>query len=165
MYLDPDMYQDDRLQKEFMNKKYLKYGILPSFLALALIGSAGLASAHGMGFFGSQATPQEVATQHAEMFQHQADLLGVSVDEIKAAWVAGKDLRTLAQEKGITDEQIKTKMQELHKQKMKEHLQALVDQGVITQAQADQRAQVMETKLQNGRHDKGFGRHGGPVGF
>ena len=140
-----------------MNKKVFGYALLPA-LVLTLVG-AGTASAHGM--FGggmSNATPEEIASRQQEMFTHQSTLLGISVDEIKNAWAKGQTLQELAKEKGISEEQLKQKMMDERKQKMQEHLQTLVDKGVITKAQADERAAFMEKHAQSG----GPGKKGGP---
>ena len=74
---------------------------------------------------------------------------GISIDEVKAAWAAGKDLVELAEEHGISKEQLKTKMEEARKAHMKSQLQALVEKGVITQDQADARLESLEAE-----HDK-----------
>lgn len=148
-----------------MKKKFAYYAILPA-LALVLLG-AGTASAHGFGFglFGQNATPQQIAEIQTKMFQQQADLLGTNIDDVKNAWAQGKTLQELATEKGITAEQLKTKLQAQRQQQMKDHMQALVSQGVITQAQADQRLQVMQQKMQNLQNGRGLGRHMGMMGL
>ena len=130
----------------FMKNK-LKYFALP-IMGFALL-AAGTASAHGW-MFGSSATPEEAAKRQTQMFEQQASLLGLSVDEMKHYWAQGKTLPEIAKEKGISEEQLKVKMQEQMKLKMQEHLNSLVQQGVITQAQADQRMQFMQSNLQAG---------------
>jgi hypothetical protein len=155
-----------------MNKKYLAYALVP-MLGLGIIGAgaASIASAHGtgggmMGFggfggFGQQATPAQIAERQTSQFQAEAELLGISVDEVKAAWAAGKNLKTLASKKGITAAQLKEKMQAKRQEMMKSHLDALVSQGVITQAQADQRLQVEQTRASQphtGRGGKDFNK-------
>ncbi len=137
-----------------MKKKYLIYAAMP-VLAVALL-LATEASAHGFGMFRGNATPQELATRHAEMFQEQAALLGVSVDDVKSAWAQGKSLWELAQEKGISEDQLQAKMKEARLAQIKSHLSTLVSQGVITQAQADQRYSWMTS--QEGSVGKRMGR-------
>lgn len=140
-------------------------------VAAAALFGATFVSAHGMGFgmFGQQLTPQQIADAQTNRFQQEANLLGVSVDDIKNAWAQGKSFQQLAQDKGITQQQLQQKMQDLRLQQMKDNLKALVDKGVITQAQADQRLQFMQTQQQNGQgKGRGFGRgmHGmGMMGF
>ncbi len=147
-----------------MKKKLALYAILP-MLALAALG-ASTASAHGWLGFNSNATPEQTAQMHTQMFQKQADLLGISVDEIKNAWAQGKTLKTLAEEKGISQQQLQEKMRQERQSQMKIQMQNLVSQGIITQAQADQRIKAMEQQS-TGKPGKGLGRgmHGMGMGF
>ncbi|MBL8030333.1 MAG: DUF2680 domain-containing protein [Candidatus Doudnabacteria bacterium] len=144
-----------------MRKKLVSYAIIPAF-ALTLVG-AGLASAHGFGSgFNKNLSPEEIAQSQQDRFTEQANLLGISVDEIKNAWAQGKTLQQLATEKGISTDQLKEKMKARAQEKMKSMLQTLVQKGVITQAQADQRLQHMQTQMQNAE-TKGFGGHKGSM--
>jgi hypothetical protein len=144
--------------------------IIASLLGLAVLASVGIASAQARGFMGigSNATPTEVAQFQTDRFQEQANILGVSVDEVKNAWAMGQSVKDLAQSKGITQEQFQKKLQELRQTKMQAHLQTLVSQGVITQAQADQRFEFMKNnqgKAKMGKGmEEGFGGHRG-MGF
>jgi hypothetical protein len=149
-----------------MKKRYLAYAIIPTLAFVAAVGAT-TASAHGWGMM-SNATPDEIAQRQTEMFQEKADLLGIGVDELKNYWAQGKDVREIAEEKGISEETIQSKMQEQRKAQMTEHLKTLVDKGVITQQQADQRLQFMEQNQdkfgrmgRGGRHGMGGGMMGG----
>lgn len=133
--------------------KYLLYAALVPAAAIGLVGMHA-ASAHGL--FVS-ATPDEIAARQETMFSNEAAFLGISVDEVKSAWAQGKTLRDMAQEHGITDEQLRVKAQERFTQKLKDQLQTLVTKGVITQAQADQRLAAMQGKIQNRPKHMGMG--------
>lgn len=126
-----------------MKKKYLVPALAVPALALTLFG-ANAVSAHGL--WGKNISPEEVAAHHQTMFENQANLLGVEVSEVKAAWAEGKNMKELALEKGISEADLKAKMQAQMKKQHEERLQALVSAGVITQAQADQRLKFMEEK-------------------
>lgn len=144
-------------------KKLFVYGFLPAVLGFGLIG-LNAASAHmgGFGFgFGAQPSADEIASRHQTMFDQQANILGLSVDEVKAAWASGKSMQTLMQEKGITQEQVQTRVKAAREQQLKTQLDALVSKGVITQAQADQRLQFMQLNAGNIGNGMGRGRHGG----
>lgn len=134
-------------------RKILTYG---SIFALALFLSAGLsqASAH----FGGMSAEDRVQMQQ-DMFARQAELLGISVDEVKDAWATGQNIFELAKAKGISEEDLKAKMQSMREAKMKEELQSLVSAGVITQAQADSRLQHMQSMKNQLGEKKGRG-HG-----
>ena len=49
-------------------------------------------------------------------------------------------------------------MKELNQERMQSQLQAMVDSGVITQEQADQRFDNMQNRFENGFGKKGFHR-------
>jgi hypothetical protein len=152
-----------------MKKKYLVYALVPAFAVALAVGGAALA--RGMFGFGmSNLTPEQIASNQNNMFQREANLLGVSVDEVKNAWAAGKTFQQLATEKGITAAQLQQKMIDQRKQDVKNYLSTLVSQGVITQAQADQRSQFidqMSSSTSKFRRvgPKTFGRHGMGMGM
>jgi hypothetical protein len=130
-----------------MKHRMLAYALIP-VIGLGLLG-AGVASAHGM--FGgtmSSLTPDQIATRQQAMFQNEANLLGISVDAVKAAWAQGKTFAQMAQDNGITQAQLQQKMQDAWMQQLKTQLQALVDNGVITQAQSDARLQAVQSRMQ-----------------
>ena len=145
-----------------MNKKYKRASLL-GVLGLTAISVASV-SAMGFGQMmgGNTLTPDEIATRQTAVFQEQASLIGASVDEVKTAWAAGKDFKTLASEKGITADQLKAKMDAERLSQMKAHMQTLVTKGVITQAQADSRITFMEKQAttKNGKKGMRGGRHG-----
>ncbi|MBI2888652.1 MAG: hypothetical protein HYY10_01885 [Candidatus Liptonbacteria bacterium] len=139
-------------------KKFIVYAFFPA-IAAGFLG-AGVASAHGFGFgFGSTLAPDEVVSRHQAMFQSEATLLGISVDDVKRGWAEGKNMFQIAADRGITKERLQQKLQDARTAQMKLHLQALVNKGVITQAQADQRLKFMEGRPHGGMNmmGKGFG--------
>ncbi len=140
-----------------MSKKYLAYTILPA-LALVLAGT-GVASAHGwFGGFGN-ATPEEIAQRQETMFQSKAELFGISADELKNYWAEGKNFEEIAGAEGITQGQLQERMTEARKKQMRNQIQTMVDNGVISQEQADQRLQFTEERMANGgKMDRGFHR-------
>lgn len=140
-----------------MKHRTLAAAASAAVIATSLLG-AGIASAHG---WSSKIDPQETADRQSAMFQDQADLLGLSVAEVKEAWAQGKDLRALAEEKGISQEDLRTRMDAKRKEQQKAELQALVDKGVITQAQADARQAVQEKRASEGGPGRGMGMKGG----
>ena len=147
----------------FMKKKLLAYGTLTA-LGLGILG-VGTASAHG--FFGMNLTPDQIASRQQEQFQKEATLLGISVEDVKNAWAQGKNLQKIADEHGITADQLAQKMKDARTAALKAQLQALVDKGIITQAQMNQRLtflQNLPNKKGGEMRGKGFG-HGFGRGF
>lgn len=142
-------------------KKLFIYSILP-VLGLSLL-SVNFASARG-GFGGfDNLTQDQIAERQQNMFQREADILGISVDDVKNAWAEGKTIKQLMDEKGIDPAQVQQRVKDAHLQQMKTHLQTLVGKGVITQAQADKRLQAMQSSIQNGAKKGRMGM--GMMGF
>ncbi len=138
-----------------MKKKYIYYALLP-VLAFSLAG-AGAASAHGFGGMfgpGANLTPEELASRQLAMFQEQADLLGLSVDQIKIAWAQGQSLPEIAKVNNISQADLQKKMQAKRQAQLASQLKTLAEKGVITQAQAEARAQFMAANTSK----KGMGR-------
>jgi len=146
-------------------KKYSIYGILP--LAVLALFITNTASAHGWGW-GKNIDPQELAQRQQEMFQEQADLLGTTTDKVKDSWAKGQTLADLAGELGISETDLQAKLKANRLAELKTNLQTLVTQGIISQAQADQRYNFMAEHIGNAAPGKhmgrmmfgGWGRHG-----
>ncbi len=136
-----------------MKRRLLAYALVPA-LGLGIL-AANMASAHGMFMTG---TPQEQATQQQKMFEQQATLFGITIDEAKAYWSEGKSIADIAKDKGLTEDQLRTKMHTARQEEMKTRIQSLVTQGVITQTQADQRLKFLSTQSAKLPMGKGFHR-------
>jgi hypothetical protein len=140
-----------------MKKKILLYSMFPALV----LGFVGVNSASAHGWFGNyNVNPDQAAQQQQTMFQNEASLLGISVDEFKNDWAAGKSVAQIAQEKGMTQQQLQDKMKQTRLDQMKAELQNLVTKGVITQAQADQRLQFVQQQTANLKGGKGMRFHG-----
>lgn len=126
--------------------KYTKIAALAALpvLGIGIFGASQVASAHGIFKGFSNATPEEIAIHHTEMFEHQSEILGLSVEEIKQAWAEGKDMKELMEEKGIDVEAVHAKMRAERESRMQEHMQTLVEKGVITEEQAQARLETMK---------------------
>ena len=133
-------------------KIYIALATLP--VLLVSVFAVSFVSAHGW----FKLSPEDAAERKSVMFEQKAALLGVSVEEMKNAWAEGKNFHELMEESGLTKEDLKVRMQESMKARMAEHLQSLVDEGVITQEQADQRSETVEDgKGFKKRFPHGFG--------
>ncbi len=138
---------------KIFKKKYLFYGIIPVLLGL---GGLSAASAHGIFGWRGQADPASMATEQAQRFEQLAEVLGISVDQVKDYWAQGKTPRDMIDELGLDETEIQDRMREIRQEHLKEQLQILVDQGVITQAQADARLQFMASHQANLGQGKGM---------
>ena len=140
-----------KLLKKMKDKKakIIAYAIAP-ILGLSMLGT-GVASAQGwFGGFGNNLTPDEIASKQTTMFQSEANVLGLSLDEVKNSWAQGKTILQLAQDHGITQDQLKEKMRAARLAELKTQLQVLVTKGVITQAQADSRISFVQSHPNEG---------------
>lgn len=126
--------------------------LVPAF-ALSLL-LAGVSSAYAFG----PISPEDIVTKHEAMFTHQAEILGISQEELKNAWSQGKSLPDIAKEQGISKEELQKKMKESRKAKMRDELKILVENGVITQEQADSRLSHMDDILKNAKRMGHFGK-------
>ena len=144
-----------------MKKKLLAYGTLAA-LGFGILG-VGTASAYG--FFGATFTPDQIASRQQAMFQNEAALLGIGVEDMKNAWAKGKSLKQVAEERGITKDQLAQKMKDARAAQLKTQLQALVDKGIITQAQMNQRLNFLQNLPNKKGGMKGMQGFGHGFGF
>jgi hypothetical protein len=105
-------------------------------------------------------SPAEIAARQQAAFQNEADILGIGVDAVKNFWAQGLTLQQMARQQGISDTDLQTKLRDARVKRTQADLQALVSQGVITQAQADSRQQAMQNKM-NSMMQNGDGMMGG----
>jgi uncharacterized protein YaiL (DUF2058 family) len=115
-------------------------------VAVKTVGAAGAAALLSLGLAGTlvQAatpSPTPTATDHRSdrraiaraVFESEADVLGLAPKALRADLKAGQKVSDLAKDKGMTKEQFETRLVA----NVKPRVAALVDQKVITQAQAD----------------------------
>ena len=126
-----------------MNKKLVSLTVLPA-LALTFVGT-GAVSAFDGGERGS-ATPKEKVERLDAMFEKKAELFGLDVGSIKTAWAEGKTMEELAEEHGIDLEALRAQHNEQRKIRRIEHINILVAECLITQAQADARFERIEQR-------------------
>jgi hypothetical protein len=103
-------------------------------------------------------TPEQIVNRQQTMFQNEANMLGISIDDVKNGWAEGKSLLQIATDHGITKEQLQQKMKDAQTAQFKSQLDTLVSSGIITQAQADKRMAFISAQVANGNMHKEFGR-------
>lgn len=142
-----------------MKNKYLLYA-LPIIMGAGMLG-IDVTSAKS---FKEMWSRDPIAFQ--ETFSEKAQILGVSDTELKDAWSQGKTILDVAKEKGITQDQLKEKMKAYRLSEAKKNLQLLVDKGVLTQTQADNRYKLMENNTnKTNKHSKGVKMEGLGMGW
>ena len=142
-------------------KKYLAYAVLPA-LAISMLG-AGVVSANG--WFGGNASPEEIAQKHETMFENRAEILGITAEELKQAWADGKKLCEIAEEQGLTQEELQERMREVKIERLQTHIQTLVADGKISQEQANEKMENMQEMFENGNGKIGKGFRNGMKGL
>jgi hypothetical protein len=141
-----------------MKYKKIALAVVP-VVAAGLMGTH-LVSAAGFGMFEhANLSADQIAQNHQQMFEKEASFLGIGVDEVKNGWAQGKSLFQIAQEHGITKVQLQQKMKDAYLAEAKIRFQALVDKGIITQAQADQRLSFLTSKSGKGFGHRMIGKH------
>lgn len=147
-----------------MKKNLLVVGILVAILAaLAVAGFAfaqqptpptpfgpGMMGGKGGGMMGGWQSEDGYGPMHEVMQDAIAEALGITHEELEERLAAGDTAWTIAQEKGLTQEEFVQLMTDARSAALNQ----LVDDGVLTQEQADWMLSRMGNGLQNGN---GFG--------
>jgi hypothetical protein len=125
--------------------------LLPVIAAVSLFGAGQAQAFGGFGFGGGGQLQAEVdvntmADRFQSAMQAKANLFGIALADIKTGWVQGKSAIEVAKEKGLTDIQIKEKLQAERDERTRAMLQAMVTKGYLTQAEADARLAFMKEK-------------------
>lgn len=137
----------------------MKKKILFLVLIFGLLVMVGANSALARGWFsnGSELNSEELVNKHQEMFLKKANLLGITPEAMKEYWSQGKDLREIANEMGLSLEDLEIKMKEKRESQMRERMSFLVEKGLITQEQAEKRLNFEN----QGVFSRGFGKNRG----
>jgi Spy/CpxP family protein refolding chaperone len=155
-----------------MKKSLVVVAILVAILtALAAVGFA-LAgrntppTPYGPGMMGGFQSEDGYGPMHETMEQAMAEALGISEEELEERHAAGETAWDIAQEKGLTEEEFIQLMSEARSQAFAK----LVEDGVLTQEQAEWMQERMGTRMQYGFGDgtgtcMGGGSRGGRGGW
>ncbi len=83
--------------------------------------------------------------QHEEILAAQAELLDMSVDELKSTLESGKKMQELVEEAGFTLTEFHEKMAERRKSIEKARLEDLLEQGKITEEEYEKKLEFIES--------------------
>ena len=157
-----------------MSKKYLIVigGLLAALLVVGVVGATSAFAQGpdnpGFGMMMNGRGPGEgrgFGFGDAEL-EAAAGVLGMTADEVKAAFEDGKTLQDLADEANVDIEDVHDAIQAVHETEMRERIAQSVEDGNMTQAQADWMLQGLDNGYMMGKGGPGgFGRgNGGPRG-
>jgi membrane-bound lytic murein transglycosylase B len=149
-------------------KKYIPYVIGTFVASSSLLGLASFASAaeishplalrgHAWGFHFMKKDPSNVS-QKADHLEKMASLFGISAQDLQNRLSQGKTIGDVIKDLGISPEQTQEKMKAEHAkhlEEMKAAIQKQVQEGKLTQAEAEKRLAHLEHPP---RH--GLGKHG-----
>jgi hypothetical protein len=125
-----------------MNKKVLVFSlaVLTIFTAIGIssVDARGF-SQNNLGFNSDQMTERRV-----QMIENNAELLGITVEQLENYHAEGKYMFEIAEELGLDVDNLREKIESNRQNRMKERLQDLVDDGKITQEQANERLESMQ---------------------
>jgi hypothetical protein len=145
-----------------MTKKYLIVigGLLAALLVVGVVGATAAYAQDqtppAVGMMGNGGGPGHghgFGLGDAEL-EAAANVLGMTTDEVSSALQSGKTLQDLATEAGVDIADVQAAIQAVHETEMRERIATAVDDGTITQENADWLLEGL---------DKGF--IGGPGGF
>lgn len=81
---------------------------------------------------------------HEKMLEEKASILGLSTGELKAMLEEGKTFKEIADEVGFDLEQFRKEMKEQRTEHLTERINKMIEDGKITQEQADEKLVWME---------------------
>jgi len=76
---------------------------------------------------------------YTQMLQIEADILGITAEELQEELDAGKNIHNIIEEKGLTSEEFDQKMLVA----IRKRLESIVEAGLLTQEQLETRMQLM----------------------
>lgn len=130
-------------------KKFLYSAIIGLFALTIVGGSVALAKGIGIGFGPG---PQQAT-------ESKAELLGMTVDELNTQ-LETKTFAELLDEQGVTHVQLQEEMQAEQQVRVEEHMQEMVDQGIMTQEEMNQHLEDIANGIRP-EVGEGFGKMGG----
>ena len=138
-----------KLSSKNNTKTTMKKILLYSLLAVGVVGLVGASAVSAQGFFhnrGMNSDGGDTKGGYENMLKTKADILGLSVEDLKAAKESGQTFQEIAEGKGLSVDELRAQMQEkkqeLRAQKM-EGMEARIAQlladGEITREQANEK--------------------------
>lgn len=132
----------------------MKKILLYSLLTVGVVGLVSASAVSAQGFFYNRA--MDSAGGYERILENKAEILGLSVDDLKAAKEEGQTFQEIAENQGLSIEELRAQMQEkkqeLRAQKMegmKAHIEELVANEEITQERADYKIQKIQERFEN----------------
>jgi Fe2+ or Zn2+ uptake regulation protein len=84
-----------------------------------------------------------------QKFDLWSKILGISVDKVKNYWAQGKNLNDMIKAENLNLTDVQNRMKQIGLDNVRQNLQKLVDSGIITQDQMNQRLEFMQNNSLN----------------
>jgi hypothetical protein len=144
-------------------------GLLAALLVVGVVGATSVYAqgpdTPGFGLMDFGRGPGGRGGLGAEELEAAAEVLGMTSDEVASALQSGKTLLDLADEAGVDIADVQAAIQAVHIAEARERIAQAVQDGNMTQAQADWMLQGLNNGYMMGGGPGGFGRGvGGPRG-
>lgn len=133
--------RDNAYSQNTMNK----FIIAGTIAALSVFVIAGSVSAAGPGASGFGKGITQGSAGYERMISEKAALLGISVDALKSKIAEGKNFLTIANELGVSQETLQSRMRAAYQ----ERLQKMVDAGLISAAEMQERLDLQKQRQES----------------
>jgi len=159
--IQPDLKNGDETMKNKMS--VLIGGLL---VALLVVGIIGATNAYAQSPLGARLHGRGPGDGRGPLggpgLEAAAEVLGMTTDELTAALRGGKTLEQVAEEAGVDFADVQAAMQAAHATEMRERIQQALEDGTITQENADWLLEGLDKGFIGGPGGFGFGGPHGP---
>lgn len=104
--------------------------------------------------------PEIYSQQLQSKFEYWSQISGIDINKIKNYWAQGKTFREMSVLEKVDLNKVQEKNREYRLSQLRTNLQELVNKGIITQEQANQRLEFYRKKLETGYGFYGRGNFG-----
>lgn len=94
--------------------------------------------------------PETYSQQLQNKFEYWSKVSGIDVNKIKNYWAQGKSFREMLALEKVDFNKVQEKVREYKLDQLKKNIQELVEKGIITQEQANQRLGTYSNRLKYG---------------
>jgi hypothetical protein len=139
-----------------MTKRYLIVigGLLAALLVVGVVGATSVYAQEAANVFQHGRGPGGGRGLNGEALEAAAEALGMTTDEVTSALQGGKTLQDLADEAGVDIADVHAAIQAVHVAEARERIAQAVEDGTMTQEQADWMLEGLDNGYMMGR---GFG--------
>lgn len=128
-----------------MNKTTLIY----TLALVGVIAVVGVSTTLGYGFLKNGSGFKGHGIKSEKSLEDKAEFFGLSVDELQSRLDEGKTFQDIIEEQGLDKDELLAEFKEQKKARMEAYLNELVEDGELTQEEADERLSQFQEKFDN----------------